>query len=82
MRTAEDFTVSPIVITFSKYVSRFILDHLDYFSGTTVDSTYPLTSPTGMSYFCTTSTTTAFSVSPSLIPDGSIASSLFKRASN
>ena len=52
--TAAHFTALSIVLIFAESVSRFILDSLNYFSGTTVALTCSPTSPTGMPYFCTT----------------------------
>ena len=63
---------SSIVLTSGEAVSRFTLDYLNYFSGTTLASTSSPTSPTGMSSFHTTYATTDVSVWTSVIPDAPI----------
>ena len=73
--TAAYFTALSIVLIFSESVSRFIPDSLNYFSGTTVASTYSPTSPTGVYSFHNASETNDGSIWPYVIPNASIASS-------
>ena len=69
---AAAFMASSIVLNFLKTVSRFILDSLNYFPGTTVSSTSSTTPPNGIYSFCTNSATSDVSVWTSLIYDASI----------
>ena len=67
--TGASCMASSIVLTSGEAVSRFTLDYLNYFSGTTIASNSSPTSITVMSYFHNTSARNAVSVWPSIIPD-------------